>query len=240
VLLVLMAVILSHPKYLTLLLFSSELRGIHDNLISQIDGFSYLLSRLIFVNRLSIDPDIAAVTRMDLVMWVKVALLASGLSVSIMVRKTRPWLLFAFLWFFIALLPSNSIIARLDVVNERHLYLVDFGIFLALGCEAGRLLQGGKVLQRVVVGAAVAVFGVLIFFTVLRNNDYRSEVSLWESTVKLSPNKARGFNNLGCAYELAGLPVKATRAYETALKLDPLHETARFNLGRLKIAGVPP
>jgi tetratricopeptide (TPR) repeat protein len=170
---------------------------------------------------------------MDLLMWAKVVLLCIGTGVSFLFRKQRPWFLFGIFWFFLVLMPSNSIIARLDVVNERHLYLADFGIFLALGCEAGCLGTLNTGIRTAVAGTAAALLCVLLFFTVNRNNDYRTEVSLWESTVRNSPIKARGYNNLGCAYELAGMPEKAVRAYEIALRLDPFHENARANLVRL-------
>jgi len=236
-LLLLMAVILSHPKYLSLLLFSSELRNIHDNLINQINGFGYLLSRLVFVNRLNIDPDLTIVSRMDPVMWCKLALAAAALGLSLRWRKSRPWLLFGMVWFLLVLMPSNSIFARLDLVNERHLYLADFGLFLALGCEASLLYRGRIAWRRPIAAAAGTLLCLLLLFTLLRNREYRSEVSLWESTTRNSPNKARGFNNLGCAYELAQLPDRAAAAYAKALKLDPRHANAAANLERLTSGG---
>jgi hypothetical protein len=240
VLLILMAVICTHPRYLSLLLFSSELRGITDNLISQIDGFSYLLTRLLFLNRLSIDPGVAAVASMNLLLWAKAALFITVVTASLIFRRSRPWLWFGVFWFIIALIPSNSIIARLDVVNERHLYLANFGIFLFIGCEASRLFKEGNIQRPFITVSSAILLGILLTFTVMRNNDYRNEVALWESTVKISPYNARGYNNLGCAYELAGKYDKALKAYERSLRINPLHENARLNLERLAAAGIVP
>ncbi len=234
VLLLLMAVILTHPRYLALLLFSSELRGIHDNMINQINGIGYLLSRLVFVNNLNIDPDLPLVSRMTPVMWGKLALLAGVVGAALCARRSRPWLLFGVVWFFLVLTPSNSIFARLDLVNERHLYLADVGPFLSLGCEIDRLYQRRVAWRGMIFGGAGVVFSLLLLFTVLRNNDYRSEISLWESTTRQSPRKARAFNNLGCAYELANMGDRAAVSYAKALQLDPWHENARINLERLK------
>jgi len=66
--------------------------------------------------------------------------------------------------------------------------------------------------------------------TVLRNQDYRTEVALWSDTVRHSPDKARAWNNLGYALQLEGRPAEARRAYERALALDPEHLPARINL----------
>ena len=53
---------------------------------------------------------------------------------------------------------------------------------------------------------------------------------LWESSVSLAPWNARGRNNLGYAYQLAGRTEDARREYRTALLFDPRHAKARFNL----------
>jgi Flp pilus assembly protein TadD len=51
-----------------------------------------------------------------------------------------------------------------------------------------------------------------------------------ESSVSLSPWNARGHNNLGYAYQLAGRTKEARREYERALLFDPRHGKARLNL----------
>jgi Flp pilus assembly protein TadD len=66
--------------------------------------------------------------------------------------------------------------------------------------------------------------------SIARQLDYRSEIVLWESSVALAPWNARGHNNLGYAYQLAGRTEAARREYRTALLFDPHHQKARFNL----------
>ena len=56
--------------------------------------------------------------------------------------------------------------------------------------------------------------------------------------MSLAPWNARGHNNLGYAYQLAGREADACREYETALALDPGHRKALFNLMLLK-KGLP-
>ena len=70
-------------------------------------------------------------------------------------------------------------------------------------------------------------------FTLFRNQDYRSEIALWEATVKHSPNKTRVWNNLGYARQQAGDIVGAKEAYQRVLVLDPMHWKAKNNLDLL-------
>ena len=64
----------------------------------------------------------------------------------------------------------------------------------------------------------------------LLGGPYRSEIALWESSVALAPWNARGHNNLGYAYQVAGRAADARREYQAALLLDPRHPKARLNL----------
>jgi len=70
--------------------------------------------------------------------------------------------------------------------------------------------------------------------SVARQVDYWSEIALWESSVALAPWNARGHNNLGYAYQLAGRGPEARREYQAALLFDPRHAKARLNLHFLK------
>jgi tetratricopeptide (TPR) repeat protein len=127
------------------------------------------------------------------------------------------------LWFFLQLAPTNSIVPRLDVANDRQLYLASWGLFLALSIQL-RYLPNFAFAGLVMLFAATSI---------LRQLDYRSEIALWESSVALSPWNARGHNNLGYAYQQAGRVQDARREYQAALVLDPGYAKARLNLRSL-------
>jgi Flp pilus assembly protein TadD len=86
--------------------------------------------------------------------------------------------------------------------------------------------------------ATALILALFAATSIVRQLDYASEIRLWESSVRLAPWNARGRNNLGYAYQLAGRESDARREYETALVLDPGHRKARFNLMLLK-KGLP-
>ncbi len=126
----------------------------------------------------------------------------------------------------IFLLPGNSVLLRLDIANDRHLYLPLLCLLMAAMLLAFRW-RG----QRLALGVGIALL-VLVFTTTtaLRNLDYLDERALWESTVTQSPNKSRPWNNLGMACQRAGDVECAIDAYAQAIRLDPSNLRARTNL----------
>jgi protein O-mannosyl-transferase len=221
----------AHPRYARLLWISMDTRSLHDNLLSQINGVTYLLSRLVLVHRLNIDPDLPVLRSWTPILFLQLSIIAAMVAMAILAQKKRPWIWFGVLWFFIALLPTNSVLPRFDVANERHLYLAGFGIYLIAGIELGRIGMLSNIMGK---SCIVAIFLILATFTIDRNRAYLSNVAMWEATARLSPGKSRVFNNLGLSYELDGKRDKALAMYEKAVRLDPANGIANNNLSRLK------
>jgi Flp pilus assembly protein TadD len=114
---------------------------------------------------------------------------------------------------------------------ERHAYVGDVGLFMALGALAAEWTR----LRTKRVREATAIVGVLALavLTVIRNREYRSEAALWRSTVREAPRNPRAWNNLGIAHEHAHEPNAAISAYVHALAADPRYTPARKDLERL-------
>jgi hypothetical protein len=223
--------VFAHPRYARLLWISMDTRSLHDNLLSQINGVSYLLSRFIWIHHLNIDPDLPVLRSWSPMLFLQMSLLAVMVVLAVLARKGRPWIWFGVLWFFIALIPTNSVLPRFDVANERHLYLAGFGIYLIAGIEISRMGVPAGIWGK---SCIVAIFLILAAFTINRNRAYISNVAMWEATARLSPGKSRVFNNLGLSYELDGKRDKALVLYEKAVRLDPSNGIANNNLSRLK------
>ncbi|MBI4950215.1 MAG: hypothetical protein HY955_08750 [Deltaproteobacteria bacterium] len=206
-------------------------RGLSSTVLSNVNGVAYLLSRFASIHAQNIDPDLPVLTAWDAPLIAK-ALSLSALFVSglLLVRK-RPWAGFGIVWLFLFILPTNSVIPRMDVANERHLYIGGFGVFLAVSGELSRL--GNKLGRRSASAVAVALLLILGALTVARNRDYRDEAALWEATVRLSPAKPRAWNNLGFAYSAEGRMKEARMAYMEALRLDPGYGKAQRNIQAL-------
>ncbi len=218
------------PVQRTLLAASFSTRSVPLNLLNQIPAQAHLLRTWCWPAHLNIDPFLPVATRLTWAIAGEAALLLSLLGLGLFSLRSRPWLGFGLLWFFLHLIPTNSFIPRFDLVNERQLYLPSLGLVFAL---VGAVRAG--VLRFGIDGKwATASFLVLIlplaWRTAVRNDDYRNEAALWRSSVDQAPKNPRAHNNLGYAYLLQGDQTQAQQAFETALALDPGYSKARANL----------
>jgi tetratricopeptide (TPR) repeat protein len=221
--------ILACDGYQRLLGASLGTRTPFDNLLVQAGGVWYLITQPLLALHINIDPDLPAITSLSPVVILKGLALAGLFAWGLFELPRRTWLGFGILWFFLHLAPTNSLVARLDVANDRQLYLASLGPALIASVLLHRLLA-----PRSALGAGLALAAVLAAATVARNAEYRSEVELWQATVQDSPLKARAWNNLGYAHRLAGDTESARAAFRRALSLDPQLIRAEFNLRALK------
>jgi len=149
-------------------------------------------------------------------------------------KKAEPWqmlLSFGILWFFITLSVESSVIPIIDVVFEHRVYLPSFGAFAAMGGVVLWVVQKRPTMAKKVMVVCGVVIVVLAGATHTRNKVWQSELSLWEDVVKKSPNKARGYYNVGVEYNELGRRKDAIHVYEKAIALKPDYADAHFNLG---------
>jgi tetratricopeptide (TPR) repeat protein len=218
--------LLANQRYFDLVAYGFTERSLADNLLTQVGGVSYLVLRLLSLHGYNIDPALPTLTEWTPALGFQAVLFALLLLLGLANLRARPWIAFGVLWFFLQLAPTNSIVPRLDVANDRQLYLASWGLFLAVSVQFSRI----QLSRRKNVAIASIVVTMFLATSILRQLDYRSEIALWESSVAAAPWNARGHNNLGYAYQLAGRTQEARREYEAALLFDPRHAKARLNL----------
>lgn len=223
----------ANPYYRDLIIFAPTL----ENFLTQVHGVSYLLGRWVPIDGLSIDPDLPLQSAWTVMLAARAAGLLTLLGAGIWALGRRPWLGFGILWLFLQLLPTNTLVVRWDVANERQLYLAGVGLFMAAGIELERLKAWMP--RGLVTGAVIAVCAILAVATFLRNHDYGSHIRLWEDAARKAPRKARVHVNLGYAYHVAGERDKARASYRRALELKPEDELARDNLMLLQMEEPP-
>jgi len=229
VFLVLASAILLNEQYWRMMMVSAHINAIQVNLLTQLNAMTYMLGQFLMPWQMNIDPELPTVTSWlqamaDLTLWTTMA------AVAALCWRRHPWASFAIFWFALQLLPVHVFLPRFDIVNDRHLYLAGWPLLLPV---AFLLVQ----FRPAVRYAALAVLAIVLAgLSIQRNLDYRSEVALWESTVRLSPGKSRVHNNLGYAYFLAGRRQEAELAYLKAIELDPDNLRARNNLDLLRPA----
>lgn len=219
---------LASPWYLHLFGTSVATRPLGVQLLTQAHGVTYLIGQLVRIGRMNADPRLPVITSWSAPVFSNVVLIVSLLAVGVvMLRKNRPVGL-AILWFFLWLAPTNSILPRLDVANDRQLYLAMLGpaFLVAYGLNELAKRRGGVFPW----GAAVVLLITLATATHLRNRVYQDEVGFWDDTAAKSPHNARAFNNLGYALALEKRNAEADAAFSRALELDPGYVKAKINL----------
>ncbi len=218
------------PVQRALLAASFSTRSVPMNLLNQVQAQGYLLEIWCWPAHLNIDPLLPVATRLTWAITGKAALLLSLLGLGLFSLRSRPWLGFGLLWFFLHLVPTNSFIPRLDLVNDRQLYLPSLGLAFALMGVARAGFRRFDVGDKWGTACLLLLLLPLGVRTILRNRDYRTEITLWRSSVEEAPRNPRAYNNLGYAYLLERDKEQARKAFEAALALDPAYGKARDNL----------
>ncbi len=227
----LLAVLLSLDGYRTLASNALADRSIGENLLANARAIPQMLSLWVRPWALSADHELD----LRLHLGASIAgslLLLGGAAAALALRRRRPMLALAIAWPLIALLPTNSILAKADLVTEKPLYLAWAGPSIAMGSMLPALLASiaNRTAKRVLVGAAGLVLCVLVGASMWRASLWRDPVALWTDAVAKAPRKSRCWNNLGMANLAAHRDAEAVAAFERAVFLDPANKYASMNL----------
>ena len=125
-----------------------------------------------------------------------------GISCRACQRKSATG--FAGICFFLLLAPTSSFIPVADVIFEHRMYLplapliglAVVGSFIATGKLAEAIGAQGdiKIVPSIAIWATIIV---LVALTILRNDEYGSEITLWKRAIEVSPLSARAHYDLG-------------------------------------------
>ncbi len=136
------------------------------------------------------------------------------------------------LWFFFTLAPTSSFIPLPDLAFEYRMYLpsaafITFFVIAAYGVVrtiSNKLFQSDSTREYFGSAATIVIVSAIIVFlhtlTFFRNQDYRSEISIWTDTIEKQPNNARAYTNLGCALVDGGNSKEAIQYFENALAIN--------------------
>jgi len=167
--------------------------------------------------------------------------LSGALIVTVMLLGAlvalRRWPSVGFLgvWFFAILAPTSSVVpVASQTIAEHRMYLPLAAVIAVV--VVGAFALGKRVLrdrQGVVLGcvASATVVTLFSFFTIQRNRDYRSALTIWQDTTEKCPDNSRAHNNLGAVLDQQGKVQEAIGHYEQALRLKPDYAEAHYNLG---------
>ena len=235
-----------HQRYAFLFHYSLGLRGWYENILTQANTVAYAMTLFARPGQLNFDHDLPIYTSiLQGPTLFSITALVSLVAAAVAFARRSPLFSFGILWFFLHLAPTNSVLARYDLLSERNLYLPSIGLYLA-AVSAGIWITrwlGARLQTACVPGPRVARFGQIVAWslraalvvglvgaTIGRNALYADPVAFWSDAVGKSPRKARPHTNLGHAWFVAGDLDKAIREFRLALALDPLDPVAQRNL----------
>lgn len=124
--------------------------------------------------------------------------------------KTRPWVFFGLAWVLISLLPVLNILPQGEVLAERYLYIPSFGFAFILGSlfYYGLLVLKKNKSYRPLYLIVLAIFPMVVAFysyqTILRNQDWKNEETIWQAAIKANPKNPLPYGALGAVYVMEG------------------------------------
>ena len=147
-------------------------------------------------------------------------------------RRRAPFVFVAIVWAGVALLPTQSVIAKLAVISEKPLYLAWVGPALLSGWLWIRLIavMDSTAWRRRACTWAVALgLAVAAVSCAWRVGIWSDDRRLWGDALAKNPNSSRVWNNVGLALG-ADDPTLAAVAFRRAVALNPENDRARENL----------
>jgi tetratricopeptide (TPR) repeat protein len=155
-------------------------------------------------------------------------------------KKLRP-VAFGIWWFFLALIPTSTIIPLAEVMNDHRIFFPFIGLFMAVSWYLGVLLikyqkkivSGFNIKNSIVLG----VFLLLLFYalgTAKRNEIWDNSESVWYDVSKKSPKNGRGLMNYGLALMRKGEHELALDYYNKALQYSPTYPYLQINMALCK------
>ena len=156
-------------------------------------------------------------------------------AVAVAAWRRRPALTFGVAWFYAFLAPSSAVP---NGMFEHRVYGALCGVLLAVAVPLGQELldqgaQARRALSLAVVGMAAALVLCFGFMAFLRNEVWRSEVTLWRDAVEKSPDEWRANVNYGKALMATGMLAEAQVYLERSFALVSNVYLVPYNLGVL-------
>jgi tetratricopeptide (TPR) repeat protein len=133
-------------------------------------------------------------------------------------RRRFPLASYGYFVFLVLMSPTSSILPIKDPIAERRLYFSMFGLLLILVDVLSRLKVDRRALAAGCLIVALAAAGA----TRVRAAVWADPVSLWEDTVRHSPNKRRAHFQLAFAYFQQARYGEALEEYQKTAALGPV------------------
>jgi len=154
------------------------------------------------------------------------------LAIILVAFKKKSQVFFWLSLFLISLAPVLTPFGISWIVAERYVYLGTLGIIVVFAMLLKKLAEKEKLKTAVFIFSSLIVLSFLIR-TIVRNNDWQNQDSLWLAAAKTSPSSSQNHNNLGDLYGRHGDYEKAIEEFKRAIELNPKYADAFHNLANI-------
>jgi Flp pilus assembly protein TadD len=163
----------------------------------------------------------------------------TGLCIFLWYRGKRLWFA-VWIYYIIMLLPVSIVkIYSFSFAHDRYTYMPSIGPFLLVGLFAATIYekvtnakQWRLSLKMAGLSVAIAILISVSYITIQQTGIWKNSIIFWNYVIEKAPEKVPiAHNNLGNAYQSAGMFDKAIEHFQTALSLKPDYVKAHNNLG---------
>ena len=147
-------------------------------------------------------------------------------------RQSFPQLVAACAWTFLCLLPFSGLVFVYQGMAERYTYLASAGVAVAITVAALSIRESGRLAALVLL--SVYGFASLVRLE-FRLHDWRSEATLFSSSLQTTPNSAVLLFNLGALRGEVGDTQAAVHYYGLAMRANPNYVSPLLNLANLLV-----
>ena len=185
----------------------------------------YYLKLFLFPFNLNVDSGLPFSTPASDPLIFLAGLVIIGILFAV-VKGRSLWVAIGFIWFFITLAPTSSIVPLNDLAVEHRTYLpMTLGLCMVVGWIASTWR----------CSILLVLLPLFALGTATRNSDWVSEISLWKDSAQKNPNSTRPHNNLGKAYFEKGDLVLAAHHLEKSVANIPHFIDTQYNIKSAEI-----
>jgi tetratricopeptide (TPR) repeat protein len=150
------------------------------------------------------------------------ALLLVGITLFVLLHRSRPYLLVGWLWYLGTLVPVIGIVqVGLQGMADRYTYIPSIGLFIALVWGLADVCAAIRVPQWAKLGFAGAVLLACLLLTRSQVEHWHNSWTLWQHALRANPDNYLAHESIGSLYYEQGNYEQANRHFRLALASNP-------------------
>lgn len=153
------------------------------------------------------------------------AAVLAGISIAAwQLRKTRPYVLFGWLWFLGTLVPVIGLVqVGSQPVADRYTYIPLVGIFIVVVWAGAEIARRVRAPISLIAAALCVVFAAMLIMTERQLSYWENGEKLFSHTIAVTKNNSFAHASLGAAFRRQGREYDALTEFREALRLAEEH-----------------